>query len=99
MEEKKIIRKDDNHWAGRNDMKDYVYVSGADFGLIRHIPTGLEMDISRHLKISAQSGHRAFDFGKNLLQPEWEVTLLVMVREAGGGSDESIGARTQSLFS
>jgi hypothetical protein len=76
----------ENHWAGRDNMKDYIRVSGNGIALTRHVPTGLELASSRHLKISAQTEHRAFDFGKNLLEPEWEVTLLVFVREAGGGA-------------
>jgi hypothetical protein len=86
-----------NHWAGRDDMKDYICVSGNGMYLTRHVPTGLEMARSRHLKISAQSGHSAFDFGKKLLKPEWEVTLLVLYKHTGGGAVTSQLQRERNL--
>jgi hypothetical protein len=75
----------EKHWAGRDDMKDYINVSGGGIALTRHVPTGLEMAWSRHRSIQdGGSNYSAFDFGINLLQPQWEVTLLVYKLYNGG---------------
>jgi hypothetical protein len=80
----------EKHWAGRDDMKDYINVSGGGIALTRNVPTGLEMAYSRHRSFQdGGSNYSAFDFGINLVKPEWEVTLLVYQLKNGG--EDAIG--------
>lgn len=79
----------EGHWAGREDMKDYVGISKQflnqpdkiDRSVLRHVPSGLELATTRHYELTspddAREGNGIFDFGKNLWYPEWEVGVRV----------------------
>jgi hypothetical protein len=68
-----------SHWAGREDMKDYVNVSGSglQFIVTRHVPSGLELMTSKRFRTDGGSNYSCYEFGPNLLNPAWQVTLVV----------------------
>jgi hypothetical protein len=79
----------EGHWAGRQDMKSYICVTKEFFNqphkidrsIVRHVPSGLELATTRHFHLTTQDdareGYGTLDFGKNLWEPEWEVSLRV----------------------